>query len=97
LQSKYWTNGGTTLEGSGYDVGMILPLWAGWFITSSEMWMWIWVGVATILEIVLAYYGITPRVVKLKTRRRTFLVNGLVFYALLNVVIDFSAMVILLG
>jgi hypothetical protein len=88
-------------EGS---VGMIiaLPMWVGWLwelVASSDSgkWMWIWIGVGTILEIVLSYYGISPRFIKLNSRRRRFLVSGLVFYAVLNTVIDFVMEVVMLG
>ncbi|WP_141525564.1 hypothetical protein [Neobacillus drentensis] len=85
-------------------VGMIsvLPMWAGWLwelVASSDSgtWMWIWVGIGTILEVVLSYYGFAPRFIKLKSRRLTFIVSGIVFYAILNTVIDFVMAVVMLG
>lgn len=74
-----------------------LPMWFGWLTTASDLWMWIWIGVATLIEILLSYYGITPRVVKFKSRRVTFLLNGLIFYLIVNTAIDFVSAVMILG
>jgi hypothetical protein len=53
--------------------------------------------IGTILEVVLSYYGFAPLFIKLKSRRLTFIVSGIVFYAILNTVIDFVMAVVMLG